>query len=152
MNQLRMTTWLLPKHLRYSWVNLSIIFLGACIGLVSVGLGYIYSQAISEAGLQHAVASSSPGSLNIRVTTQNRPIAPEAYSALQESIERVVDNNIGFLVQNFARNGRTQSNLSITNDPMDTLSLFGGPIGRPFFLTDFEKHSNLIEGLSLIHI
>ena len=146
MNQLRMTTWLLPMYLRYSWVNLSIIFIGACIGLVSVGLGYIYSQAISEAGLQHAVASRSPGSLNIRVTTQNRPIAPEDYSALQESIERVVDNNIGFLVQNFARNGRTQSNLSITNDPMDTLSLFGGPIGRPFFLTDFEKHSNLLEG------
>ena len=146
MNQLRIITWLLPKHLRSSWINIAIILVGACIALVSVGLGYIYSQAISEAGLQYAIASSSPGSLNIRITTQNRPIAPEDYSALQESIERVVDDNIGFLVQNFARNGRTQSNLSITNDPMDTLSLFGGPIGRPFFLTDFEKHSNLLEG------
>ncbi len=146
MNHLRLITWLLPKYLRSSWVNLFIIFLGACIGLVSVGLGFAYSQAISEAGLQYAVASSSPGSLNIRVTTQNRPIAPEDYSLLQESIEQVIEENVSFLIQDFARNGRTQSNLSITNDPSDTISLFGGPVGRPFFLTDFEKHSSLVDG------
>ena len=93
MNHLRPILWLLPRHIRSSWISLSITGLGVLIAIIAVGLGHVYTQALSESGLQYAIANSDQVSLNIRITTKNRPIAPSDYARLRTSVEEVIDEH-----------------------------------------------------------
>ncbi|MEC9308794.1 MAG: ABC transporter permease [Chloroflexota bacterium] len=146
MNHLRPILWLLPRHIRSSWISLSITGLGVLIAIIAVGLGHVYTQALSESGLQYSIANSDQVSLNIRITTKNRPIAPSDYSRLRTSVEEVIDKDIQFLLRGVHRIGRTQPNITLITDTNDVMSFFGGPAGRPFFLTNFKEHVKLIKG------
>ena len=146
MNRITIVLWLLPRRLRSSWVALTITGFGVLIAVTLMALGAIYSQALSEAGLQHALATASPGSLDIRVTIQNRPLGPADYRNLRTAIEQTSHDRIDFLLQDTQRHGRSQPNLALMLTTESEVSPFGGPVGRPFFLTNFESHTRLVEG------
>ena len=137
--------WLLPKRLRSSWVLLAIAFLGVLAAVTLLALGAIYSRALAEGGLSHALGTTSPSVLNIRVTIQNRPLGPADYQNLRASIEAFSHNRVSFMLRQIHRHGRAQPNLALLLQP-DSDPDFGGPVGRPFFLTDFERHTRLAAG------
>ena len=138
--------WLLPRHFRSSWVLLSVTFCGVLAAVTVMAIGGIYSRALAEGGLQHSLASSSRSVLNVRLTIQNRPLGLADYADLRAGIEGIIEDRVAFLVTGLQRHGRTQPDLPLVLNPEEGVSFLGGPRGRPFFLTGFQEHSQLVEG------
>jgi hypothetical protein len=137
--------WLLPKRLRSSWTLLGMAFLGVLTAVTLLALGAIYSRALAEGGLGHALAITPPSILNVRITVQNRPLGPADYQNLRANVETFSQERVSFMLQQVHRHGRTSPNLLLMLRPDSAVSA-GGPVGRPFFLTDFEVNSRLVEG------
>ena len=146
MNRAALLFWLLPRHIRSSWVLLSVTFCGVLAAVTVMAIGGIYSRALAEGGLHHALARASESVLNVRVTIQNRPLGLADYNNLRRGIEGITDDRASFLVTGLQRHGRTQPNLPLSLNPGDDTPFLGGPKGRPFFLTEFQEHSRVVEG------
>ena len=84
MNSLRLLAWLLPRRLRSSWQLLSVSAFGILAAATVLSVGMIYSQALSEGGFRHTLASSVQWVLNAQVLAQDRPLAPENYPKLRK--------------------------------------------------------------------
>ncbi len=138
--------WLLPRRLRSSWVLLAITGVGVLAAVTLLSVGAIYSRALAEGGLRHSLASVDPVSLNTHIIAQNRPLGPADYVNLRAAVEEIAQTRLGFMLRDVQRFGRVQPNLSLVNEPFSPSRALGAPAGRPFFLTDFEQHSRLIEG------
>ena len=138
--------WLLPRRLRSSWVLLAITGVGVLAAVTLLSVGAIYSRALAEGGLRHSLASVDPVSLNTHIIAQNRPLGPADYVNLRAAVEEIAQTRLGFMLRDVQRFGRVQPNLSLVNEPFSPSRVLGAPAGRPFFLTDFEQHSRLIEG------
>ena len=138
--------WLLPRRLRSSWVLLTITGVGVLAAVTLLSVGAIYSRALAEGGLRHSLASVDPVSLNTHIIAQNRPLGPADYINLRAAVEKIAQTRLGFMLRDVQRFGRVQPNLSLVNEPFSPSRALGAPAGRPFFLTDFEQHSRLIEG------
>ena len=146
MGRAALLFWLLPRHFRSSWVLLSVTFCGVLAAVTVMAIGGIYSRALAEGGLQHSLASSSRSVLNVRLTIQNRPLGLADYADLRAGIEGIIEDRVEFLVTGLQRHGRTQPDLPLVLNPEEGVSFLGGPRGRPFFLTGFQEHSQLVEG------
>jgi hypothetical protein len=146
MNWIGILFWLLPQRFRSSWVLLTITFFGVLAAVTLMAVGGIYSRALAEGGLKHALATAPASVLNIRVTVQNRPLGMQDYQNLRATVEDVTRSRIGFMLRDVQRYGRTQSNLPLLMTLEEQTTSLEGPLGRPFFLTDFQKHSRIVEG------
>ncbi|HZA21623.1 MAG TPA: hypothetical protein VFA32_03320, partial [Dehalococcoidia bacterium] len=62
-------------------------FVGVLTAATLLALGAIYSRALAEGGLRHALATTAPTILDIRLTIQNRPIGPADYRNLRTTVE-----------------------------------------------------------------
>ncbi len=138
--------WLLPKRLRSSWALLAVTGFGVLAAVTLMSLGAIYTRALAEAGLQHSVASSNQVILNTHIIAGNRPLGPADYTSLRANLEGIVQERIGFMLRDIQRYGRPQPEILLVDEPFQTSQLLGAPSARPFFLTDFQKHTRLIEG------
>lgn len=146
MSRSSLILWLLPRHLRSSWVTLTIVFVGVLAAVTLIAVGAIYSRALAEGGLQHAVASTSPTILDVRLTVQNRPLGPADYASLRSAVEQIIQDQVSFLVRDIQRHGRAAPVLPLVVNTGAEIPFLGGPVGRPFFLTDFEQHARLSAG------
>ncbi len=106
----------------------------------------LYSKVLAEAGVRHALFSEQPGSLHVQVLAQNRPLGPEDYGQLRGIAEETVERRIGVLTVGQERFGRTQVGMALTTNPEPRTPSLGAPSGRPFFMTGFEEHSQVLEG------
>ena len=50
------------------------------------------------------------------------------------------------MLREIQRYGRVQPDILLVREPFEASQLLGAPAARPFFLTDFEKHTRLIDG------
>ncbi len=146
MNWIGALFWLLPRRLRASWALLAITGFGVLAAVTLLSVGAIYSRALAEGGLRHSVASVAPVSLNAHLITQNRPLGPADYHQLRDTVAEIVQARLGFMLREVQRFGRVQPDLLLVDEPFEPSRLLGAPVGRPFFLTDFEQHTRLIEG------
>ncbi len=138
--------WLLPHHLRASWVALAIIFVGVLAAATLMAVGAIYSRGLAEGGLQHALASTSPSILNIRLTVLNRPLGGADYTSLRTAMEDTLYGHADYLITGIQRHGRSQPDIPLILAPDADPPVPSGPVGRPFFLTDFQENTRLLEG------
>jgi hypothetical protein len=127
-------------------VTLTIVFVGVLAAVTLMAVGAIYSRALAEGGLQHAVASTSPTILDVRLTVQNRPLGPADYASLRSAAEQIIQDHVSFLVRDTQRHGRAAPVLPLVVNTGAEIPFLGGPVGRPFFLTDFEQHARLSDG------
>ena len=144
MPLLSLVYWLLRRRLRHSWLLLAVTSFGILASVTIMSTGALYSRALGEAGLRHAVSSFRPETLNVQVTSQNRPLGRSDYLLLQSLAEEASAARLGPMLQGMERFGRTQPNLTLLSMPRSPI--LGAPSGRPFFLTGFEEHSRLTEG------
>ena len=138
--------WLLPRRLRSSWTLLTIAGLGVLAAVTLMSLGAVYTRALAEAGLQHSLASTSPQILNTHIISQNRPLGPADYDNLRTTLEGIVQDRLSFMLRDIQRYGRPQAEILLVDEPFEQTQLLGAPSARPFFLTDFQEHTRLIEG------
>jgi ABC-type lipoprotein release transport system permease subunit len=120
-------------------------FVGVLTAVTLLALGAIYSRALAEGGLRHALGTTASTILDIRLTIQNRPLGPADYQNLRTTVEQITRDRISFMLRDTQRHGRSQPDLPLLVRPDSELSL-STPLGRAFFLTDFEHHSRLLEG------
>ena len=146
MGRTTLLLWLLPFHLKASWVSLVITFIGVLAAATLMAVGAVYSRGLAEGGLQHAMASASQGVLNIRLTVQNRPAGGADYDSLRSLVEGTITGHIPYLVRDLQRHGRGQPDLPLVINPDSENPIVPGPVGRPFFLTEFQENTRLIDG------
>jgi len=146
MGWARALFWLLPRRLRSYWVLLAITSFGILAAVTLMSVGAIYSRALAEGGLQHALAATSPTTMNARVTVRERPLNPADYRNLRAAVEEIAEDRLGYLIKDTQRFGQSQSNITMVLSSEPGPPPRGSPAGRPFFLTDFESHTRLTAG------
>jgi hypothetical protein len=146
MAWIKLLIWLLPRRLRSSWVLLAITSFGILISVTLMAVGAIYSKALAEGGLRHTLALASPVTLNAQILIQNRPLGPADYQKLRSTVEETYGTALEHLIRTTHRLGRAPLNLPLVTTPGAQPSSRGGPLGQPFFLTDFDKHARMVEG------
>ena len=140
MRWFRVLLWLLPRRLRSSWVLLAIISFGILAAVTLMAVGAIYSRALAEGGLQHALAATSPEVLNAQVIVRNRPLGPADFQSLNATMKEIAEARLGHMLRDTQRFGWARPGFPLAN------TLLEAPVGRPFFLTGFEQHARVVEG------
>ena len=137
--------WLLPRRIRSAWGLLAVTAFGVLAAVTIMALGAMYSQGLAEAGLRHSLAVTSATVINTQIVVRNRPLGPEDYAALRTNIEQIIDDNVGYL-----RRGQNRYAKMLPTLPFVQVGAPFGisdvPLGRPFFVTEFEEHSRLVDG------
>ena len=145
MQNLALLLWLLPRRMRSAWGLLAVTAFGVLAAVTIMALGAMYSQALAEAGLRHALAVTSPAVINTQVVVRNRPMGPDDYAALRTEIESIIDAEVSYLLRGSNRYARMLPTLPLTRAgiPYGTSD---APLGRPFFVTGFADNVRLAEG------
>ena len=146
MNWIGSLFWILPRRLRSSWALLVITGFGVLAAVTLMSLGAVYTRALAEAGLQHSLASTSREILNTHIISQNRPLGPADYDTLRANLEEIVHDRLGYMIRDIQRYGRPQPEILLVREPFEQSQLLGAPSARPFFKTDFQEHTRLIDG------
>lgn len=146
MNWIGSLFWLLPKRLRSSWELLAVTGFGVLAAVTIMSVGAVYTRALAEAGLQHSLATTSQAILNTHIIAENRPLGPADYESLRATMEDIAERRLDFMLRDTQRYGRAQPDLLLVPEPFQSSQFLGAPAARPFFLTDFEKHVQIVEG------
>ncbi len=136
---------MLPRRLRSSWILLAISSFGILAAVTLMAIAAIYSRALAEGGLRHTMATTSPNALNTQIYVRNRPLGPADYQKVRSTVEGINDTRLGFMTRETQRLVQAQPNLPVVRTPGRSPPP-GSPLGRPFFLTEFENYSTLLEG------
>ena len=147
-HSLGLSLWLLPRRIRSAWGLLAVTAFGVLAAVTIMALGAMYSQALAEAGLRHALAITTPTAINTQVVVRNRPLGPEDYQALRTDIESIMDRDVGYLVRSRHRYGKVLPTIPIINPASATAlgALDEAPLGRPVFVTGFTENSVIVDG------
>ncbi len=146
LNWIRVLLWLLPLRLRSIWVLLTVTSFGVLAAVTLMSISAIYSTALAESGLQHVLAITPANVLNAQILVDNRPMGPADYQALNSRVDQLIQDRLGFLLRQINRRGQTQPNLAFTYSSEPDRASLNSLLGRPFFLTHFEEHSQLVAG------
>ncbi len=146
MNWIGSLFWILPRRLRSSWALLAITGFGVLAAVTLMSLGAVYTRALAEAGLQHSLATTSQEILNTHIIAQNRPLGPADYDNLRANLEDIVQNRLGYMIRDIQRYGRPQPEILLVDEPFRSTQVLGAPSARPFFKTEFQEHTRLIDG------
>lgn len=146
MNWIGSLLWILPRRLSSSWTLLAITGFGVLAAVTLMSLGAVYTRALAEAGLQHSLASTSREILNTHIIAQNRPLGPSDYDTLRSNMEEILQDRLGYMIRDVQRYGRPQPEILLVDEPLRQSQLLGAPSARPFFKTDFQEHTRLIDG------
>ena len=146
MGWARALFWLLPRRLRSYWVLLAITSFGILAAVTLMAVGAIYSRALAEGGLQHILATTPTTVMNSQVTVRERPLGLADYQKLRAGVEEIGEARLGYMLKDIQRFGRSQPNMTLVFSSQPVPPPPGSPIGRPFFLTEFENHTRLVEG------
>jgi len=146
LNWIRVLLWLLPLRLRSIWVLLTVTSFGVLAAVTLMSISAIYSTALAESGLQHVLAITPANVLNAQILVDNRPMGPADYQALNSTVDQLIQDRLGFLLRQINRRGQTQPNLAFTYSSEPDRASLNSLLGRPFFLTHFEEHSQLVAG------
>ena len=146
LNWIRVLLWLLPLRLRSIWVLLTLTSFGVLASVTLMSVSAIYSTALAESGLQHALAITPANALNGHILVRDRPLGPADYQSLNSTVSQLIQDRLGFLVRQINRRGQTQPNLALSRSPEPERAALNVLLGRPFFLTNFEKHAQIVAG------
>ena len=137
--------WLLPRRIRSAWGLLAVTAFGVLAAVTIMALGAMYSQGLAEAGLRHSLAIASPTVINTQIVVRNRPLGPADYTSLRTDIEQIIDENTDYLQRGRERYGKMLPTLPFVQVGAP-FGISDVPLGRPFFITEFEQHSRLVDG------
>lgn len=146
LNWIGVVLWLIPRRVRPIWLILAITSFGVVAMTTIASASEIYSKALAQSGLQHVIATTSPNALNGQLMVHNRPIARADYEALNSTVNDLIQKRIGFLLDHTNRRGQTHPNIPFAYSPKPNRASLDILQGRPFFLTQFERYSELTEG------
>ena len=143
---LQLSLWLMRRRLRRAWALSAVAALGILSAVTLLAAAALYSQALAEAGLRHALFSRPAAAHHVQALVQNRPLGPADYAQLRGIVETAAQHRLGNLAAGQERFGRVQTGMALSTDPAPRPPPPGAPAGRPFFMTGFAEHSRILEG------
>ena len=146
MQLLRLSWWVMRRRLRRAWGLSAVAALGVLAAVMLLSAAAVYSQALAEAGVRHALFRQPPTALHVQALAQNRPLGPEDYARLRDVADAAAQRRIGGLVARQERFGQTESGMALSTNPAPRMPPPGAPAGRPFFMTGFAEHSRIVAG------
>ena len=146
MTWIRALLWLLPLRLRSYWVLLAVSAFGILAAVTIMSVGAIYSRTLAEGGLRHALASVNPMTMNAQLIVHNRPMGHADYKKLRSTVEGKIEPRLGHLQRDLQRYGIGHPNAPIIPVLDGSPAPLGAPLAKPFFVTEFEEHTRIIDG------
>ena len=147
MHQLfQLSLWLTRRRLRNSWGLTAATSLGIMAAVVLLSTTSLYSDLLAEAGVRYALYGQDRSTLDVQVLSENRSLGEDDYRQLEEVANSAIDRHLGTLSTHMERFGRTQWGMPLTLDPDQPVPPVTTVSGRPFFMTGFREHSQLVEG------
>ena len=147
MNWIKVLLWLVPRRLRSHLALPAITSFGILAAVILMAMGPIYSRALAEGGLRHAIASVPSTALHSHVTVRNRPLGPQDYQNLEATVSEINELRVGNITRDVQRWGKARPYAASAQRPDPG---GGGVPGNPsvqlFFLTEFQEHSRLSSG------
>ena len=140
-----MLFWLLPRRFRSSWVILAVSSFGVLAAITLMAVAAIYSLTLAEGGLRHTLATTST-TLNARIDVRNRPLGPADYSRVRSAVEEIAEVRLGEMRRDLQRLGQMAPSPPLLRTRDQQVPPVPDSLGQLFFLTDFEKHTELVDG------
>ena len=128
-----------------NWRLLSCMAIGVLIAVALLSSSPLYSNAISDLGLSHALRQKPIEVMNVHVNAINYDINGEEYEQAGEFIDQRISKDIGSLIRQRERYIKSQYFLLAWPDrPIPSLA--ERPRGYLQVFTNLEKHMTLVEG------
>ena len=143
---LPLSLWLIRRRFRRGWVLTAVTALGILAAVTLLSTTALYSWALAETGVRHALFTEPPAASHILILAQNRPVGPADYASLQQLAEGSIQGRLGDLVVGWERFGRSQAGMPLTALPERRPPPLDAPSGRLFFMTGFTDHSRILRG------
>jgi ABC-type lipoprotein release transport system permease subunit len=135
--------------IRRSWANwrlLSSILVGVLVAVAILSSTPLYSNALNDLGLRHALSNVSIELLDIEVYSGNNPIDRTGFNTQTAFVNQQVDSYIGNLIhqkEQFIMSPSYNAMVAGETIPTDTSTR---PTGYFQSFTNLEKHVNLVAG------
>ena len=142
----RVLFWLLPRRFRSSWVILAVTSFGVLAAITLMAVAAIYSRTLAEGGLQHTLGTTFPTLLNAQVHVRNRPLGPADYRRVRSAVEETSEVRLGDMRRDVQRLGQTEPSPPLLRTREEPLPQAPAFLGQLFFLTEFQEHTELVNG------
>lgn len=144
---MRTAATILRMVIRRSLANrrlLSTVVVGVVMSAALMSSVVLYSDAIRDLGLRHALKTADPLERNIRVIISGRPGVPD-YQIRRDTVERVMDAHAGDILGERIHYGRSAT-FYLTEPGQPVPVDEGRPRAHFQFADEYEKHTRLVEG------
>ena len=142
----QLSFWLTRRRLRNSWGLTAATSIGILAAVVLLSTASLYSDLLAEAGVRYTLYSQDPSVLDVQILSENRSLEEDDYRQLEEVANTAIDRHLVNIRTHVERYGRTQWGMPLTLDPDQLPPPVTTVSGRPFFMTGFRKHSQLVDG------
>ncbi len=133
------------KRSRSHWRLLSSIVIGVVVAVAILASTPLYSNALNDLGLQHALEKQSAPLLNLDVYSANNPIDRKNYDSIGDYIKQNVDLYLGDLIHREETALQTQDfNVMVAGQSIPTDST--RPQGYFQAFSNLEQHVRLVAG------
>ncbi|MGE3961480.1 MAG: FtsX-like permease family protein [Dehalococcoidia bacterium] len=147
MIRLRSLPRLAVRRMRRNWKLLSSVATGTLVAAAILSATAIYSDAIRDLGLKHAIEQRDLRELDLRITQSNAPLNPAAYEATRERQSSAVEELGRGALQPAARQGMSATFYPTAPGVSPDLGDSGRDRANVLFRTDLDQHIEVIEGV-----
>ncbi len=89
-----------------NWRLLTTVIIGVVMSAALMSSVFLYSDAIRDLGLRHALRTSDPVERNVRIVFSGRPGFPD-YAPRRETVDRILDDYLGSVMGSVIHVGRS---------------------------------------------
>ncbi|MCK9485095.1 MAG: ABC transporter permease [Dehalococcoidia bacterium] len=146
MIRFRSLPLLAVRRMRRNWRLLSSVATGTLVAAAVLSATSIYSDAIRDLGLQHALEHQDVRTLDVRVQQSNIPVTVETYQSGRQRQDATVSGLTQGAVQGVVRQAQSATFYPTAPGAAVAASDPTRPRGNVLFRSDFEQHVQLLEG------
>ncbi len=147
MMRLRSLPGLAVRRMRRNWKLLSSVAAGTLIAAAILSATAIYSDAIRDLGLKHAIEQRDIRELDLRIVQSNAPVNPAAYQANRERQVSTIDSLAQGALQPAARQAGSATFYPTAPGGAPDLGDANRDRANVLFRTDLDQHVEVIEGV-----
>lgn len=127
------------------WRLLSAVAVGAVLCSALMSAVILYSDAVRDLGLRHALATAPRFSNDVRIASSVQLLNPTDYRATRDTMDELIGQHLGAVTRETVRVTRSATFFPVApGDPVATDSL--RPRANFWVLEDVEDHVTLVDG------
>ena len=133
--------------MRRNWKLLSSVATGTLVAAAILAATAIYSDAIRDLGLQHALGQQDLRALDLRLLQGNSPVNPTGYRSNRERMDAAIEDAAGRALDLASRQGMSGTFYPTPPGGSPDLSDTNRPRANVLFRSDLEAHIEILDGI-----